>query len=152
MLQFGDEDAVFGCKLAVFVCRRRIVQSDLIVGRDEIARLRAFLIQNRGKRRKAEADIAAAEARRDDAHVQLRGTVEAAYRRALALERSVRQLRNSVQADSNIPLLRRAMESGALSRPDYLEGVARYFALALREAQLRRDAELAKADVLAVYL
>lgn len=110
------------------------------------------LWSNRGKRRKAEADIAAAEARRDDAHVQLRGTVEAAYRRALALERSVRQLRNSVQADSNIPLLRRAMESGALSRPDYLEGVARYFALALREAQLRRDAELAKAEVLAVYL
>lgn len=110
------------------------------------------LWSNRGKRRKAEADIAAAEARRDDAHVQLRGTVEAAYRRARALERSVRQLRNSVQADSNIPLLRRAMESGALSRPDYLEGVARYFALALREAQLRRDAELAKAEVLAVYL
>lgn len=110
------------------------------------------LWSNRGKRRKAEADIAAAEARRDDAHVQLRGSVEAAYRRALALERSARQLRSSVQAGSNIPLLRRAMESGALSRPDYLEGVARYFALALREAQLRRDAELAKADVLAVYL
>ena len=51
MLQFGDKDAVFGCKLAVFVCRRRIVQPDLIVGRDDIARLRAFLIQNRGKRR-----------------------------------------------------------------------------------------------------
>lgn len=110
------------------------------------------LWSNRGKRRKAEADIAAAEARRDDARIQLRSTVEAAYRRALALERSAQQLRSSVQAGSNIPLLRRAMEVGSLSRPDYLEGVARYFALALREAQLRRDAELAKADVLAVYL
>ena len=110
------------------------------------------LWSNRGKRRQAEAEVAAAEARRKDVETKLSASLEAAYRKALSLARSAERLAVAVKECGNVELWKKAMEAGQLSRPDFLTNVARYFSLSQREIQLRRDAELAKAEVMAIYL
>ncbi len=110
------------------------------------------LWSNRGKKRKAAAEAAAAEARRNDAEVQLRATLEGMYAKTAALVRSADLMGRAVAGSSNVALLARALEAGQLSQIDCLQELDRYYDLALRQLQMRRDAELAKAELTAAEL
>ena len=110
------------------------------------------LWSNRGKRRKAEADVALAQAQLRDARTQLRATLEAGYAKTVALARSADRMGRAVAGSNNLPLLAKALRLGQVSQIDYLQEVDRYYELAARELQMRRDAELAKAELTAADL
>lgn len=101
----------------------------------------------RSKRRKARADVEAAEARRADAETQLRAGLRNLYDRAAALEQAASGLAEAVERNRNVPLLQKAVAEGWTSRPDFLASLARYYDLAGRQLQMRRAAELAKAEL-----
>ena len=58
----------------------------------------------------------------------------------------------AVAGSNNLPLLAKALRLGQVSQIDYLQEVDRYYELAARELQMRRDAELAKAELTAADL
>lgn len=110
------------------------------------------LWSNRAKRRQAEAEQAEAEARRHDAEVQLRASLEAQYARAAALGRGADGMRRSLAECRAMELLDAALENGQISLIDYLQEADRYYDMALRGLQMARDAELAKAELTAADL
>lgn len=107
---------------------------------------------NRGKRRQAEAELAAAEARRRDAGVQLRATLEARFAQARALGQAAEAMRRAVGRCGNTELLAKSLAGGQISQVDYLQEMDRYYDMALRSLQMARDAELAKAELMAADL
>jgi len=107
---------------------------------------------NRGKRRQAEAELAAAEARRRDAGVQFRATLEARFAQARALGQAAEAMRRAVGRCGNTELLAKSLAGGQISQVDYLQEMDRYYDMALRSLQMARDAELAKAELMAADL
>ena len=107
---------------------------------------------HRGKRRQAEAELAAAEARRRDAGVQLRATLEARFAQARALGQAAEAMRRAVGRCGNTELLAKSLAGGQISQVDYLQEMDRYYDMALRSLQMARDAELAKAELMAADL
>lgn len=107
---------------------------------------------NRGKRRQAEAELAAAEARRRDAGVQLRATLEARFAQARALGQAAEAMRRAVGRCGNTELLAKSLAGGQISQVDYLQEMDRYYDMALRSLQMARDAELAKAELMTADL
>lgn len=110
------------------------------------------LWSNRQKVRQAKASIAAAEARQNDASLQLHTQLWSLYQRAMSLQSSVASFRQALQQADNLPLLRRAMEAGQISLPDYLQQASLYYNAIDQILTAERDYQHALAELTAVEL
>ncbi len=110
------------------------------------------LWNNRQKVRQAKAGIAAAEARQNDATLQLHTQLWSLYQRAMSLQSSVATFRQTLQQADNLPLLRRAMEAGQISLPDYLQQTTLYYDAFDQLLAAERDYQHALAELTAVEL
>ena len=61
-------------------------------------------------------------------------------------------MRRAVGRCGNTELLAKSLAGGQISQVDYLQEMDRYYDMALRSLQMARDAELAKAELMAADL
>lgn len=107
------------------------------------------LWSGRSKIRQAKAGIAAAEARQQDVAMQLRARFHALHQQALSLQRTAVSYRNAVTAADNTPLLHRALETGQIALPEYLQQLTLVYDAQDQALAAERDFQHAVAELYA---
>lgn len=102
----------------------------------------------RKKVEQSKAALAGAELDLADATAQLTSEVERLYATALRLRQTADQLAADLAATDNAPLLRRALDAGRLSLPEYLLELSFYYEARTQWLEAERDAQLARSELL----
>lgn len=110
------------------------------------------LWSNARRVRQAKAAVLAAQARESDAKRQFYSTLETQYLRASALKSVAENSRGALGLSDNSALLKKAMESGEISVPDYLVGLNLYYDALMQTLEAERDYQKAYAELKAFEL
>lgn len=102
----------------------------------------------RSKVKQSRASLTEAELDLTDATTRLTAEVGRRYATALRLQQTADQLRRDLDATDNAPFLRRALDAGRLSLPEYLLELSFYYEARTLWLEAERDAQLARADLL----
>lgn len=110
------------------------------------------LWSNARRVRQAKAAVQAAQARESDAKQQFYSLLETQYLRASALKSVAENSRETLELSDNSALLKKAMESGEISVPDYLVGLNLYYDALKQTLEAERDYQRAYAELAAFEL
>lgn len=108
------------------------------------------LWSNRRRMRQAQTEISAAEARREDAKIQMRHRLKTIYRRALGLQQAAKTYREALNNNNNTKWLKKAFEAGEISLSAYLLEIGFYYEAAEKALTTERDYHRAMAELLAM--
>ena len=110
------------------------------------------LWSNARRVRQAKAAVQAAQSREKDAKQQFYSNLEAQYLRASGLKSVAENSRGTLEASDNRELLKKAMEAGEISVPDYLVGIGLYHDALKQTLEAEREYQRAYAELSAFEL
>ncbi|MDR0796034.1 MAG: TolC family protein [Tannerella sp.] len=110
------------------------------------------LWENKNRVREAKVQTQAAEAIFEDSKVQFYNRLQTLYFKAAALQQNAQRVRQSLVANNNEPLLKKALDAGEISLLNYLLEIEFYYNVINRVLEAERDFELAAAELWAMEL
>ena len=110
------------------------------------------LWSNARRVRQAKAAVQAAQSRELDAKQQFYGNLETQYLRASGLKSVAENSRGTLETSDNRELLKKAMEAGEISVPDYLVGIGLYHDALKQTLDAEREYQRAYAELSAFEL
>ncbi len=110
------------------------------------------LWSNARRVRQAKAAVQAAQSRELDAKQQFYSNLETQYLRASSLKSVAENSRGTLETSDNRELLKKAMEAGEISVPDYLVGVGLYHDALKQTLEAEREYQKAYAELKAYEL
>jgi outer membrane protein TolC len=108
------------------------------------------LWENRNRVRQARAAVRAAEARQTDREEQFRNRLHTLYRRAAGLRLTAEGYRRALDVSNHTDLLKKALDAGEISLPDYLVETGLYYDTIRRMLETERDFRKTFAELTAV--
>lgn len=110
------------------------------------------LWENKNRVKQAKAQLKATEAILEDNKIQFLNHLQSLHSRALALKQNVADLKQSLEQNNNMFLLKKALDKGEISLLSYLLETEFYYQSVEKVLEAERDFELTKAELYAVEL
>ena len=110
------------------------------------------LWENRNRVKEARAYTRAAQSELEDNKVQFYNQLRATHAKAAAMQQTAQQLRESLKAHGNEPLLKRALDAGAISLLEYLLEIEYHYSTVDKVLEAERNYQNALAELSAVEL
>jgi len=110
------------------------------------------LWENKNRVKASQAMVRASEFALEDSRVQFYNSLKSLYNKATALQHSALQLRQSLSAYDNEPLLKKALDAGEISLLNYLLEIEYHYEAINKTLETERDFEQTLAELSAVEL
>jgi len=110
------------------------------------------LWSNKNRVRRAKSAVRAVEARRADAKMQLYSSMKILYRRIHDLKSAADIYRASLKSANSSELLKKALDAGEISLPDYLQEIGMYYDVMSKALDAEREYQKACAELYAIEL